>query len=81
MYEIALILRLSLSVQGERAGRIQTGAVSELDANVRVREGVEGYCEAQLLGPGGAVVVVQHQRLVARRARAARAPHALLATT
>lgn len=57
---------------------ILTGTVPELDADVRVRERVERHGETQLLAPRGAVVVVQHQRLVRRAPGAARPPHTLL---
>lgn len=41
-----------------------TGAVSELEADVRPPEHVHGDGQLDLLRPAGAVVVVQHQGVV-----------------
>lgn len=50
-----------------------TGAVSELEADVRPPEHVHGDGQLDLLRPAGAVVVVQHQGVVLVRTWFARA--------
>lgn len=49
--------------------RVLTGTVSELEAHVGAPEHVHRDGQLDLLGPAGAVVVVQHQRVVLVRAR------------